>query len=172
MHFKGTSRWKGRKFRLGCADRSISTYFFSPLSLFQRTLLTPAYRPPKSSPLSFVMPSSILSHKTGKGSALTPFNVLFPFSYSWSTLGCCCARSVKSTQYLERKHLVVNSEHMADLSTGQRRILPYVLSLFLLERRIAEREMVLGDWEWRLRVMVVPVGGEVFGERQSLCPFD
>ena len=48
----------------------------------------------------------------------------------------------KSAQYLERKHLVVNSERMAELSTGQSRILPYMRTPFLLGWRIAERETV------------------------------
>ena len=78
----------------------------------------------------------------------------------------------KSAQYLERKHLVVNSERMAELSTGKRRILPYVVTPFLLGVRMAERETVSGDWGWRLRAMVVPVGGKVFGERHALYPFD
>ena len=117
------------------------------------------------------MPSSILSHKTGKGSPVTPFpDLLFPF-YPWPTLSCC-TRFVKSTQSLERKPLVVNSEHMAELTTGQRRILPYVLTPFLLGGRIAERETVSGDWGWRLSAMDVPVGGEVFEEGHALCPFD
>ena len=67
---------------------------------------------------------------------------------------------------------MVNSEHMAEPSTRQSRILPYVPTPFLLRWRIAERDTVSGDWEWRLSAMVVPVGGEVFGERQSLCSFD
>ena len=140
---------------------------FSPLFFFQNTLLTPAYRPTKSTPFSFVTPSSILSHKIGKGSDL-----LFPFSYPWPTLGCCCTRLVKSTQYLKRKHLVVNSERMAEQSTGQSRILPYMRIPFLLGWRIAERETVSRDWGWRLGGMGVPVGGEIFGERHALCPFE
>ena len=37
---------------------------------------------------------------------------------------------------------------------------------------MAERETVSGGWGQRLRVMVVLVGGKVFGERHALCPFD
>ena len=67
---------------------------------------------------------------------------------------------------------MVNYEHMAELSAGQSRILPYMRTPFLLGWRIAERETVSRDWGWRLGGMVVPVGGEVFRERHALCSFD
>ena len=108
--------------------------------------MTPAYRSTKFTSFSFVTPSSILSHKTGKNLLLSPTfsDLLFPFPYPWPALGCC-TRFVKSAQYLESKYLVVDSERMAELIAGHSGIRPFVLTPFLLGLRMAEREMVLGD---------------------------
>ena len=117
------------------------------------------------------MPSSVLSHKTGKGSPVNPFSDLL-FLLSYPVANCELLHKIREiTQYLQRKHLV-NSERMAQLSTGQRKILPYGPTPFLLGWRTAERKRVSGDWGWRLRAMVVLVGGEVYGERHALCSFD
>ena len=88
------------------------------------------------------MPSSIVSHKTGKNFLLTPTfsGLVFP-SYPWQA-GGCHTRFVKSAQYFGSKYLVVDSERMTELTAGQSGIRPFVLTLFLLGMRRAEREMV------------------------------